>query len=48
MLVVFADDDVDEEAVEFVGVATLIEADAATEMLLISGVAFDVAAEWAT
>lgn len=46
VLVVFADDDVDDEAVEFVGVATLIDADAATEMLLMSGV--ELAAEWAT
>lgn len=46
VLVVFADDDVDDEAVEFVGVATLIDADAAIEMLLMSGVAFAV--EWAT
>lgn len=46
VLVVLVDDDVDDEAVEFVGVAILMEADAAAEMLLISGVAF--ALEWAT
>lgn len=46
VLAVFADDDVDDEAVEFVGVAMLSEADAAIDILLISGVA--LALDWAT